>query len=71
MFRNLQAEQARYGLTNQEVADKVGMSRVSYEAKKKSGRFTVNECALLCDLFHASFEYLFASNTTEKNIERR
>lgn len=59
MFRNLQAEQARMGLTNQEVADRVGISRVSYESKKKSGRFTVKECAQLCNIFKTSFEYLF------------
>lgn len=35
LFRNLEAEQARYGLTNQNVADKLGISRVSYESKKK------------------------------------
>lgn len=59
MFRNLQAEQARMGLTNQEVADRVGISRVSYESKKKSGRFTVKECAKLCNIFRTNFEYLF------------
>ena len=37
MFRNLEAEQARLGLTNQDVATILGISRVSYENKKKSG----------------------------------
>lgn len=37
MFRNLEAEQARKGLTNQNVADTLGISRVSYENKKKAG----------------------------------
>ena len=67
MFRNLQAEQARCGLTNQEVAERVGISRVSYESKKKSGRFTVKECALLCKLFQTTFEYLFDSNPPTHN----
>ncbi len=35
MFRNLEAEQARFGMTNQQVADKLGISRSSYEKKKK------------------------------------
>lgn len=39
MFRNLEAEQARLGLTNQDVATILGISRVSYENKKKSGKF--------------------------------
>lgn len=59
IFANLQAEQARALMTNQQVAEKVGLSRVSYESKKKSGRFTVFESAKLCKLFNCSFEYLF------------
>lgn len=64
LFRNLEAEQARYGLTNQNVADKLGISRVSYESKKKSGKFTTLEIKALCKLFRCKFDYLFAE--TEK-----
>ena len=39
MFRNLQAEQARKGMTNQQVADYLGISRTSYENKKKQESF--------------------------------
>ncbi len=35
MFRNLEAEQARFGLRNQDVAEKLQISRKSYENKKK------------------------------------
>ena len=41
MFRNLEAEQARFGYTNQQMADKLGISRVSYENKKKTGSITI------------------------------
>lgn len=51
MFRNLIAEQARAGLTNQQVADYLGVSRSGYEAKKRAGRFSVVECSKLCWLF--------------------
>lgn len=61
MFPNLQAEQKRNNLTNQQVADKIGMSRVTYESKKKSGRFSASECSKLCKLFQTSFEYLFST----------
>lgn len=37
MFRNLEAEQARKGFTNSDVAEKLGISRVSYESKKNLG----------------------------------
>lgn len=59
MFNNLEAEQARKGLTNQNVADFLGICRQAYESKKKNGNFKYNEIAKLLDLFKVSFEYLF------------
>lgn len=59
MFRNLDAEQARKGFTNTVVAKKLGISRVSYENKKKSGKFTTFEIKMLCRLFECKFDYLF------------
>lgn len=59
MFRNLEAEQARIGLTNQDVANKLCISRVSYENKKKSGKFTTLEIKKLCKIFKVKFDYLF------------
>lgn len=63
MFRNLDAEQARNAMTNKDVADSLGISRVSYESKKKSGKFTTLEIKKLCTMFSCSFEYLFATDT--------
>lgn len=60
MFRNLEAEQARLRLTNQKVADILEISRVSYENKKKTGKFTTREIKKLCRLFKCKFDYLFA-----------
>ena len=68
MFPNLQAEQKRMNMTNQQVADEIGMSRVTYESKKKSGSFTVSECVKLCSLFHSTFEYLFDTTPLVGNI---
>lgn len=62
MFRNLEAEQARRGFTNQAVADKLGISRFSYENKKRTGKFTTLEIKALCKLFKCKFDYLFAEN---------
>lgn len=61
MFRNLEAEQARNGFTNQAMAEKLGISRVSYENKKKSGKFTTFEIKTLCKLFKCKFDYLFST----------
>ena len=51
MFRNLDAEQARFSYTNQQMADKLGISRVSYENKKKTGKFTALEAKKMCIIF--------------------
>ena len=59
LFRNVEAEQARFGLTNQKMAEKLGISRVSYESKKKTGKFTACEAKRLCQIFSVKFEYLF------------
>ena len=59
MFRNLEAEQARLGYTNTDVAKNLGISRVSYENKKKNGKFTTLEIKSLCKLFKCKFDYLF------------
>lgn len=60
MFNNLEAEQARHDMTNGDVANAIGISRVSYERKKKSGKFNRAEIVILLKLFNCDFEYLFA-----------
>lgn len=59
MFRNLEAEQRRHGLTNEQVAEILGISRDTYEKKKKNGKFNRPEIVKLLKLFNCSFEYLF------------
>ena len=43
MFRNLNAEQARYDLTNDDMATFLGITRKTYETKKANGNFTFHE----------------------------
>lgn len=59
MFRNLDAEQARHAMTNDDVAKVLEVSRVTYESKKKKGNFTLSEIKSLCRLFSCGFDYLF------------
>lgn len=61
LFRNLDAEQARKGVTNSDMAEVLGISRVSYENKKKTGKFTTFEIKTLCKYFKCKFDYLFAT----------
>lgn len=61
MFPNLNAEQARYGHTNQHTASVLGLNRCTYEAKKRSGRFSMDEINKLCELYRCSYSYLFSN----------
>lgn len=62
MFRNLEAEQKRNGLTNLQVAEILGISRTTYEAKKRNGMFTRPQIVKLLELFCCDFNYLFETN---------
>ena len=66
MFRNLEAEQARNSYTNQQMAENLNISRVSYENKKKTGKFTALEAKRLCKIFHVKFDYLFQTEPKEE-----
>ena len=71
MFRNLEAEQARQGLTNSQMADILGVSRSTYEAKKRNGNFTRPQIAKMIALFKCTFEYLFADDEEMENSEQK
>ena len=59
MFRNLEAEQKRCGYTNADMAEILGISRVTYENKKRNGKFSRPQIEVLLQLFNCKFEYLF------------
>lgn len=67
MFPNLNAEQARYGESNEAVANFLGISRVAYEGKKRRGSFTITEANKLCDKYQCSYPYLFSETPTPPN----
>jgi len=59
MFPNLEAEQARSGHANIFVAGVLGISRQSYEHKKKNGSFKLMEIKKLLEMYSVEFTYLF------------
>lgn len=63
MLNNLAAEQKRHGYTNAEVANFLGISRPTYETKKRTGKFNRPQIEKLLQLFDCKFEYLFAYDT--------
>ena len=48
------------------MADKLGISRVSYENKKKTGKFTALEAKKMCIIFKVKFDYLFETNESSE-----
>lgn len=67
MFSNLKAEQARRGMTNATVAERLGISRTSYESKLRTGNFRVSEAMKLCELYGCEFNYLFADSSADQS----
>ena len=63
MLNNLAAEQKRHGYTNAEVASFLGISRPTYETKKRTGKFNRPQIEKLLKLFECKIEYLFAYDT--------
>lgn len=62
MFPNLNAEQARWGHSNESTAQKLGLNRTTYENKKRTGRFSIAEINHLCELYNCDYDYLFADS---------
>lgn len=71
MFPNLNAEQARYGESNTFVAEILGITRASYESKKRNGRFSVTDANKLCDHYNCDYAYLFATNPIPPHVTWR
>ena len=62
MFPNLNAEQARRNLSDERLAEMIGMKRAAFNRKKQNQRFIADECQKLCQVFGCTFEYLFATD---------
>lgn len=65
MFPNLLGQKAFHKMTDEQMADIIGVSRNAYQQKVKSGRFTPAECKAFCAFFNKSFAYLFAEDGEE------
>lgn len=63
-YPNLDAEQARKGVSDGEVASHLGIARESYNRKKKNLGFNFLEIRSLCTYFGKQFDYLFATDET-------
>ena len=62
IYPNLFTEQAKLGMTDVKVADKIGVSTRTYSRKKQIGGFRGEEITALCKLFNGTYEYLFETS---------
>lgn len=62
MCANLLEQKANRKMSNEDMAKIIGVSRNSYEAKIKSGRFTLQECLKYIKYFNKTFAFLFATD---------
>ena len=62
MYPNLLGQKAYHHLTDEDMANIIGISRTAYQQKVKSGRFIPDECKAFCAYFGKNFEYLFAKD---------
>lgn len=62
MFPNLMGQKAFHKLSSDQMGAIIGLSRNSYDAKMKSGRFTPQECKAYCVYFNKPFDFLFATD---------
>ena len=61
-FPNLEAEQARLGMTNKQMGEVIGTSFQNYSRWKSSGDFKIGDVLKLADFFKLDMEYLFADH---------
>lgn len=67
MYANLRAEKAKRRLTDETMAEIIGVHKNTYRNKMVSGKFAPWECKKLCDYFGKSFNFLFALEEEEKH----
>lgn len=70
MFPNLNAEQARYAESNSDVANILGITRVAYESRKRTGKFSLADVNKLCDHYSCDYAYLFAEYPIAPDAEK-
>ncbi len=60
-YPNIEAERARRGLTTEELAEKLGVSRKTYYNWISQGKVPMNKVQQLSELFSVSTDYLLGT----------
>lgn len=66
MYPNLLGLKAVRKISNDDMANAIGISRQAFNHKLKTGKFTVPECKVYINMFGKPFEYLFATEETHE-----
>ena len=72
MYRNLRGLMAKYGLTQKDLAEVLGIKKETLSMKiNKRTPFTLNEAITILDFFvglgeKTTMEYIFLTNTSDK-----
>lgn len=66
MYPNLLGLKAVRKISSDDMAKAIGISRQSFNHKLKTGKFTVSECKVYVDMFGKPFDYLFATEESQK-----
>ena len=62
MLANLLGLKAERGLTNEDLAQLIGVSRQTFARKLREADFTVREAEILSDYFNKPTDYLFGKD---------
>ena len=71
MFPNLMGQKEFHNMTSDDMGAIIGVTRQSYEQKMRSGRFTAQECKAYCEYFGKPFDFLFATDDENPQIEEK
>ena len=69
MYPNLIALKAIHHLTESEMGKIIGVSRNTFRNRMLTGKFTADECKVLCQYFNSSFDVLFANEALQNQTE--
>jgi len=65
MYPNLEAEQSRFGHSDEYVAQRLGISAEAYRDRKESDGILLSEAVVLTGIYSKSMDYLFGMKVGE------
>ena len=70
MYPNIETERIHYGLSQEELSEKIGITRKCYYNLQTSGRIPASKISEMADLFDCSADYLLGRSDVRKYAVR-